>query len=110
MSQRVRASLIGVSLLIALYVIIGSLLGKSAGEGAYRQLAVFSEVLTRIRSDYVEGPDIELVTAGALRGLLESFDPYSSYLTPREYKEYQQSSTLPPGDVGLVLTLSLIHI
>lgn len=104
MSQRVRASLIGLSLLIALYVIIGGLLGKSAGEGAYRQLAVFSEVLTRIRSDYVESPDIALVTAGALRGLLESFDPYSSYLTPREYKEYQQRSPLPPGDVGLVLT------
>jgi len=103
-SQRVRAGLVGVSLLIALYVIIGGLLGRTAGEGAYRQLGVFSEVLTRIRSDYVESPNIELVTAGALRGLLESLDPYSSYLTPREYKEYQQRNTPQRGDVGLVLS------
>lgn len=104
MSQRVRAALVSVSLLIALYVIIGGLLGKTAGEGAYQQLGVFSEVFARIRSDYVQSPDIELVTAGALRGLLESLDPYSSYLTPHEYKEYQRRNTPQAGDVGLVLS------
>lgn len=104
MSQRVRAALVSVSLLIALYVIIGGLLGKTAGEGAYQQLGVFSEVFARIRSDYVQSPDIELVTAGALRGLLESLDPYSSYLAPHEYKEYQRRNTPQLGDVGLVLS------
>ena len=104
MSQRVRAALVSVSLLIALYVIIGGLLGKTAGEGAYQQLGVFSEVFARIRSDYVQSPDIELVTAGALRGLLESLDPYSSYLAPHEHKEYQRRNTPQLGDVGLVLS------
>jgi len=85
-------------------VVAGSLLGRTTGEGAYKQLAVFSEVLSRIDSDYVEEPNLQRVAAGALHGLLGELDPYSSYLSPREYSEYKQKLPLPPGEVGLVLS------
>ena len=104
MSKRVRAGLLGLSVLVALYVLLGGLLGQTAGEGAYRQLGVFSEVLAHIKSYYVEEPDVEMVTRGALHGLLESLDPYSSYLSPREFEAYQQLSTPQAADVGLVLS------
>lgn len=104
MSRRVRAGLLGLSVLVALYVLLGGLLGQTAGEGAYRQLGVFSEVLAHIKSYYVEEPDVEMVTRGALHGLLESLDPYSSYLSPREFEAYQQLSTPQAADVGLVLS------
>ncbi len=58
-------------------------------DGAYRQINVYSEVLRHIQTDYVEEPNIGAVTSGALRGLLESLDADSSYLTPADYKAYK---------------------
>ncbi len=99
-----RTGVVGVSLLVVAYVVGGSLLGRTAGEGAYKQLAVVSEVLSRIQSDYVEEPNLQRVTAGALHGLLAELDPYSGYMSPREYAEYQQKQPLAEGRVGLVLS------
>jgi carboxyl-terminal processing protease len=58
-------------------------------DGAYRQINVYTEVLRHIQTDYVVDPNIPAVTNGALRGLLESLDADSSYLTPEEYKAYK---------------------
>ena len=57
--------------------------------GAYRQINVYSEVLRHIQADYVTEPNIPKVTNGALRGLLESLDVDSSYLSPEDYKVYK---------------------
>ncbi len=74
--------------------------------GAYRQINVYSEVLRHIQSDYVTDPNIDNVTNGALRGLLESLDADSSYLTPADYKLYK--ADLARGNakaqVGLVVS------
>jgi carboxyl-terminal processing protease len=59
-------------------------------DGAYPQLGVYSEVLQRIRSEYVEEPNFQAVKNGALHGLLESLDANSSYLNPVEYKKYRE--------------------
>ena len=69
-------------------------------DGAYRQINVYSEVLRHIQTDYVEDPNITNVTDGALRGLLESLDADSSYLTPADYKIYK-TSRLGKGQVGI---------
>ncbi len=58
-------------------------------DGAYRQIDVYGEVLRHIQADYVEDPNIGAVTNGALRGLLESLDADSSYLTAADYKTYK---------------------
>jgi len=58
-------------------------------EGAYQQTEVYREVLSHIQNDYVEEPNLALVTNGALRGLLESLDADSSYLSPDDYKLYK---------------------
>ena len=58
-------------------------------EGAYNQINVYREVLGHIQNDYVEQPDLASVTNGALRGLLESLDADSSYLSPDDYKLYK---------------------
>lgn len=61
----------------------------SGQDGAYNQINVYSEVLRHIQTDYVVEPSIPSVTNGAMRGLLESLDADSSYLTPAEYKVYK---------------------
>lgn len=76
---------------------------KSTGTNVYKHLAVYSEVLSRIRSEYVEEPDMKSVTLGALTGLLESIDPFASYMSGDQYKEYLKNFDSYNGDLGLVL-------
>ncbi len=80
--------------------------GVHAGgdDGAYRQMHVYAEVLKRVQSDYVTEPNIGNVTTGALRGLLESLDADSSYLTPTEYKIYKERPATGVAQVGLVVS------
>jgi carboxyl-terminal processing protease len=85
--------LLVVSVVLVLTVFLGvNSSGVSAAsdqDGAYNQINVYSEVLRHIQTDYVVDPNINTVTNGALRGLLESLDADSSYLTPAEYKIYK---------------------
>jgi carboxyl-terminal processing protease len=86
--------LLAVSVVLVLTVFVGmnssGVRAASAGQdGAYRQIDVYSEVLRHIQTDYVTDPNIAAVTSGALRGLLESLDADSSYLSPDDYKIYK---------------------
>jgi carboxyl-terminal processing protease len=106
MTNRIRITLISISSVLVLYVFLGGLLGKSESnsEKTYRDLGVYSEVLNRINLDYVTEPDLKKVTDGAIRGLLEALDPYSTYLTPAEYKAYQEHPDPGPASVGIYLS------
>jgi len=105
MNRFTRYAIIAVSVLIIGWVGFGKVLGRSANDNTYKSLIVYSEVLQKIQQDYVDEPDMHLVTAGSLRGLLESLDSESSYLTPREYTEYKQkSSSTAIGETGLNLS------
>ena len=88
-------------MLLTIMLVVGAVLGKSEeNDGAYKPLAVYTEVLARIKSDYVEEPDIDLVTRGALQGLVEYLDPMSSYLSPEQYTEYKERQAFPDGGTG----------
>jgi carboxyl-terminal processing protease len=106
MTNRIRATLISVSLILMSYVVVGGLLGKNetSSEKTYRDLGVYSEVLNRIKQEYVTDPDLKKVTDGAIRGLLESLDPYSTYLTPEQYQNYLHHPDPGPADVGIFLS------
>jgi carboxyl-terminal processing protease len=105
MLSRIKFTIVICSTFLTALLVIGAVMGESSSaDGAYRQLSVYTEVLTRIKSDYVEEPDIKLVTRGALQGLLESLDPYSSYFTPEQFKEYEKRKDAQEGGVGLVIS------
>ena len=92
MSKTTKLIVLTLSFVLATFVVVGGLgvRANSNDDGSYRQLGVYSEVLSRIRTEYVEEPNIPSVTSGALHGLLESLDANSSYLDPTEYKDYKQ--------------------
>ena len=73
-------------------------------DGAYDQMHVYAQVLKRIQSDYVTTPDVTKVTDGALRGLLQSLDTDSSYLTPTEYKIYKDHPTTDVAQIGITVS------
>ena len=64
---------------------------------------MYSEVLSRIRSDYVEDPNISRVSNGALHGLLEALDPNSSYLSADEYRIVKQMGS-PAAGIGAAVS------
>jgi carboxyl-terminal processing protease len=105
MSKSVKTSLLLLSFLILAFAVAGAVGVKpgTANDGAYRQMSVYSEVLSRIRSDYVEDPNIPQVSNGALHGLLEALDPNSSYLSPDEYKLYKQLGQ-PTAGIGAAVS------
>ncbi len=104
MTSRAKFLIVISSTLLVLLLLLGTVMGKGTStEGPYRQLSVYTEVLSRIKSEYVEEPDMKSVTLGALNGLLESIDPFASYLNADQYKEYQKHNEAK-GDVGLVLS------
>jgi carboxyl-terminal processing protease len=105
MSKKLKAVILTVSIALVLFTIVGGLGVRAASnDGAYRQLGVYSEVLSRIRSEYVEEPNIPQVTDGALHGLLESLDPNSSYLTAAEYKQYRARKGESKGQIGATIS------
>ena len=106
MNNRIRYLLISVSSILVFYIVIGGLFGRAdtLNEKAYRDLGVYQEVLDRIKIDYVTDPDLKKVTDGAIRGLLEALDPYSTYFTPSEYREYVQHPQSGPADVGMFVS------
>lgn len=104
MSNKTKAVVVFCSLAVVLFMALGMSGVRASGDGAYRQLQVYSEVLSRVRGEYVEEPNIPAVTDGALHGLLESLDANSSYLTPAEFKEYKQHKTDAKGEIGAAVS------
>lgn len=106
MSNRFRFALISVSLVVVFYVVIGGVLGKSTSpnEETYKDLGVYEEVLSRINSDYVTQPNLQKVTGGAIRGLLEALDPYSTYFTAKQFADYLAHPVAGPASVGLFVS------
>ena len=105
MSKTVKALVLVFSVALVAFTVVGGLrVSAASNDGAYRQLGVFSEVLSRIRTEYVEEPNIPQVTDGALHGLLESLDANSSYLTPEEYKFYKAHLTESKGHIGATIS------
>jgi carboxyl-terminal processing protease len=109
MSKKIQVLLLTSSMLIIAFVLIGSLGvhasgASSSGDVTLKHIGVYSEVLYRVRAEYVEEPNMSAVTNGALHGLLESLDADSSYLTPAEYKVFKQKKT--DGKAGIGATIS----
>jgi carboxyl-terminal processing protease len=108
MSKKIQVLLLTSSMLIIAFVLLGSLgvhaSGSSSGDVTLKHIGVYSEVLYRVRAEYVEEPNMSVVTNGALHGLLESLDADSSYLNPSEYKVFKEKKN--DGKAGVGATVS----
>src|SRR5215217_4106061 len=91
MSFRTKFILTLLSATLTLYTAVGGWISTRAQQPANdpnAQLRIFESVLQHIQNDYVDEPNMEKVRAGALRGLAYGLDPYSTYLTPEQVREY----------------------
>jgi len=109
MSFRNKFILILISATLTLYTVVGGWISTRAQQPANdpnAQLRIFESVLQHIQNDYVDEPNMDKVRAGALRGLAYGLDPYSTYLTPEQVREYNQNSK--DNQVGIGAELSQV--
>jgi len=105
MSMKIKAAVLFASFSVLLFVVVGSNWGVHAAskDDAYRQLQVYSEVLSRIRTEYVEEPNVPKVTDGGLHGLLESLDADSAYISAPAYKKLKEHKPEGKASIGAVV-------
>lgn len=91
-------------LLIGLSMAIGhSVFALKENEKAipFEDLQAFTDVFSRIKSDYVEEVDDKKLLEDAIRGMLSGLDPHSSYLDSEEFSELRIGTTGQFGGLGI---------
>jgi len=108
MTSRSRWLAFAVSTPLVVLVTVGGLLGARAPlplpKQTFTHLRVFEDVVSLIMSSYVENADPDRVMEGAMRGLVDSLDPMSAYLSADEVIAAKANTPLPAGDVGLIVS------
>lgn len=107
MSFKNKFALIALSATLALYTIAGGWLATRAQQPANdpgAQKKIFESVLNHIQNDYVDEPNMEKVRAGALRGLAYGLDPYSTYLTAEQVRDYRAGNKSSQVGIGAELS------
>ncbi len=110
MGKKLRFSL---GILLTVIFVLGFLAGahgnkivrSAQGQEVYEYLKTLSDVLDIVKNNYVDKVnDRDLIYAG-VKGMVESLDPHSSFLTPDMYKEMQTETKGEFGGIGIEITL-----
>src|SRR5437762_1587493 len=107
MSFKSKFLMIVLSASLAMYSIAGAWIATRAQQPANdpnAQQKIFESVLQHIQNDYVDEPNMEKVRAGALRGLAYGLDPYSTYLTLEQVKDYRAGAKNNQVGIGAELS------
>jgi carboxyl-terminal processing protease len=67
----------------------------------YEKLKIFGDVLSAVQVSYVEEPDMNQIVEGAIKGMLQTLDPHSSYLTPEMLKQVEVETKGVFGGLGI---------
>ena len=67
----------------------------------YEKIDLFGEVMEKIKQDYVDEVDQSEMIDAAINGVLQSLDPYSSYMSPEMYKNMETDTRGEFGGLGI---------
>ncbi len=104
---RIRNNMVIAFLLVLAVAITGIFIGRLAvtnvsAEGeAYEDLKTFTEVLSMVKRHYVEDVKSRDLIYGAIKGMLNSLDPHSSFMTQEGFKEMQVETKGEFGGIGI---------
>lgn len=105
--KRIR---IGFSLFILITILsTGIMIGRGleskvlAENESYEDLKIFTEVLTIVQKNYVEQIKVKDLVHGAIKGMITTLDPHSSFMPPEAFKEVQVSTKGEFGGIGIQL-------
>ncbi len=102
-----RRIVLVVVVLVSASFLIGAGMAKRvlARGDDYENLRVFTEVLSLVQSNYVEEIDSRKLIDGAIKGMLRTLDPHTSYMPPEMYKEMQVETEGQFGGLGIEITV-----
>ena len=94
-----------VATVILIFVFMGAMIGRWSAaqntDSVYEDLRTFTEVFSTIKKNYVEEVKPKELIRSAIKGMINSLDPHSAYLTPQEYKDFQSETKGEFGGIGI---------
>ncbi len=78
---------------------------NSSENNIYEKIDLFGEVLEKISKEYVDEINQSESMDSAINGLLQSLDPYSSYLAPEIFDEMQTETSGEFGGLGIEVSM-----
>ncbi len=72
---------------------------------SYEKLKTFSEILSLLEANYVEKVDANDLIDGAIRGMLKTLDPHTSYLPPEAFTQMKVETSGRFGGLGIEITI-----
>jgi len=88
--------------LLCVFIFFNSLLNAKEPSGnIYEKIDLFSEVLEKVKKEYVDDIDQSEVIDSAINGVLQSLDPYSAYMSPELFKNMQTDTQGKFGGLGI---------
>lgn len=73
-------------------------------EKTFPRIKLFSEALNEIQKKYVEEKDSKELIYGAIRGMMNTLDPHSTFLSPEEFKELEIETSGIFSGIGIEIT------
>lgn len=101
-----RAFVVQTILLVAAATLVVLMYQQRAQAGrTFEQLELFSEVLSKVQTVYVDEPDVDKIMVGAINGMIAELDPHSEYMPPTAFKEMKVQTTGEFGGLGIEITM-----
>ena len=99
--------LISASILSLNFFLTTFSLGIESEDDIYKKIDLFSEVLEKINSEYVDEVNQNEMMDSAIDGVLQSLDPYSSYMSPAVLENMQTETSGEFGGLGIEVGMEL---
>ena len=92
-------------ILILLAIFFASESNANQTDNLYKKLDLFSDVLETLNNEYVDQVDENKVLDAAINGMLQSLDPYSSYMSPENFRNMNAETKGEFGGLGIEITM-----
>ena len=92
-------------ILILLTVFFAGESNANQTDNLYKKLDLFSDVLETLNNEYVDQVDENKVLDAAINGMLQSLDPYSSYMSPENFRNMNAETKGEFGGLGIEITM-----
>jgi carboxyl-terminal processing protease len=109
MSNSAKVKYAGLILaLLAFFLLIdqrGGPIIAADSDKTFQKIKIFGEALSEIQKKYVEDKDSKDLIYGAIKGMVNTLDPHSAFLTPEEFKELEIETTGIFSGIGIEITI-----
>ena len=96
---------VNIIFILIFFIILNSHKSFAENNDIYKKIDLFGEVLEKINDEYVDEIDQSKSMDSAINGLLQSLDPYSSYMSPENFGEMQTETSGEFGGLGIEVSM-----